>query len=731
MSFLNIILLGGMAAFSLPLIIHILNKRRFKQVQWGAMHLLAPVVRKNNQRIRLEQLLLLLIRMAIPLVLALCLARPVLTSMRKYGENAKTSTVFLLDDSFSMQDGTPARSNFARAREEIGMALDDMRDGSDSSVILFGGRPEGVLDGPTSSRDNLASQLKLERSGGNPVSVGGGLLAAAAELDKMEHAARDVVIISDFQSSDWGDAQAPARKGALEQFRKLKIYPNLTLYQMGDGPRENASIESVDLSSLILGVGQRVVLRANLKNHGKTGYPDLVVVFKVDGAEQRSSRVTLAPGQESQVLFSHTFAEAGSHYVEVTTAADSLKADNTFVKSLQVWDEVPVLLVDGAPSPEALEGEAAFLALALQPFGSAGGDLNDLITSQLVDPGGLNENSLKGKRVVVLANVTELHGGAVGALSKFVADGGGLIIFPGDRVKLDWYNRELFRGGEGLMPQEFVGLAGGASAGAREARETKIVNQNFSHPAFAFFNNPRNGTLDVASFSNWFQLGVSGESAGEIPAALAGETQVIARFDTGEPFLVERPFGEGRVILAAAPADASWSNLPTQPIYLPVMQRLVTYLAASVEPPRNVDAESKLVAFLPESAAGKELSMTKPSGSEELVAVRKEGARGIVEFSDTSDPGIYRLTDGDGRAQYFAVNLDRRESDIRTLDEDQMKSLAIEMEANLVTDWDGYTSLDKVRRTGIEFWKPLLYVVLALVFAELFYQQWLGRRKLR
>ncbi len=545
MSFLNIILLGGMAAFSLPLIIHILNKRRFKQVQWGAMHLLAPVVRKNNQRIRLEQLLLLLMRIAIPVILALCLARPVLTSLRKYGENAKTSTVFLLDDSFSMQDGTPARSNFARAREEIALALDGMRDGSDSSVILFGGRPEGVLDEPTSSRDNLAARVKLERSERNPVSVGGGLLAAAAELEKMEHAARDVVVISDFQTTDWGDAQAPARQSALEQFRKLKIYPNLTLYQMGDGPRENASIQSVDVSALILGVGQRVVLRANLKNHGKTSYPDLVVVFKVDGEEQRSSQVTLAPGQESQVLFTHTFEEAGSHHVEVTTAADSLKADNTFVKSLQVWDEVPVLVVDGDPSAEALEGEADFLELALQPFGSAGGSLNDLITSQVVDRGGLNQNSLADKRVVVLANVAELDGAAVDALIKFVDEGGGLIIFPGDRVKVDWYHRELFREGKGLLPQELVGLAGGASAAPREATETRLTNQNFAHPAFAFFNDARNGKLDSAIFSNWFRLGVSEASAWKVPPSLGKDLQVIARFDTGEPYLVERSVRRG------------------------------------------------------------------------------------------------------------------------------------------------------------------------------------------
>ena len=731
MSFLNIILLGGMAAFSLPLIIHILNKRRFKQVHWGAMHLLAPVVRKNNQRIKLEQLLLLLMRIAIPIILALCLARPVFTSMRKYSENAKTSTVFLLDDSFSMQDGTPARSNFNRAREEIALALDEMRDGSDSSVILFGGRPEGVLDEPTTSRDNLASKLKLERSDRNPVSVSGGLLAAAAELDKMEHAARDVVIVSDFQATDWGDAQAPARESALDQFRKLKIYPNLTLYQMGDGPRENASIESVEVSSLVLGVGQRVSLRANLKNHGKTSYPDLVVVFKVDGKEQRSSQVTLAPGQESQVLFTHTFEEAGSHHIEVTTAADSLKADNTFVKSLQVWDEVPVLVVDGDPSDEPLEGESAFLEIALQPFGSAGGDLNDLITSEVVNQWGLNENSLRGKRVVVLANVPELDGGALNSLRKFVEDGGGLVIFPGDKVKADWYHRELFRDGKGLMPQEFVGLAGTGVAKTREALETKIVNQNFGHPAFAFFNDPRNGKLDEASFTNWFRLGLTDQSVGKVPPSLKKELQVIARFDTGEPFLVERPVGEGRVILSAVPADAGWSNLPTQPVYLPIVQRLVTYLAASVEPPRNVSAEAKLVAFLPESMAGKSATITKPAGGEESVSIREEGSRSLVEYTDTSAPGIYTLVDPDGVEHFFAVNLDRKESDIRTLDEDEMKDLAIEMEANLVTNWDEYTSLDKIRRTGIEFWKPLLYIVLALVFGELFYQQWLGRRKLK
>ena len=185
------------------------------------------------------------------------------------------------------------------------------------------------------------------------------------------------------------------------------------------------------------------------------------------------------------------------------------------------------------------------------------------------------------------------------------------------------------------------------------------------------------------------------------------------------------------MILSAVPADADWSNLPTQPVYLPIMQRLVTYLAASVEPARNVSAESKLLAFLPASQIEKKVTVTKPGGGEDIVEVKKEGARGVFEYMDTSDPGIYQMVDADGKNYFFAVNLDRAESDIRTLDEDEVRALAIELGANLVTDWDEYANLDKVRRTGVELWRPLLYVVLALIFAELFYQQWLGRRRLR
>ena len=77
MTFLNFALLGGVAALGIPIIIHLFHKSRFQVVKWGAMHLLETVIRTNQRRIRLEQLILLIIRAAIPALLALLMARPV------------------------------------------------------------------------------------------------------------------------------------------------------------------------------------------------------------------------------------------------------------------------------------------------------------------------------------------------------------------------------------------------------------------------------------------------------------------------------------------------------------------------------------------------------------------------------------------------------------------------------------------------------------------------------
>ncbi len=732
MSFTNPFLLGGIAAFSIPLIIHLLNKRRFKVVEWGAMHLLAPIIKKNHRRIELEQLLLLLLRIGIPILLALCLAQPVLTKLRTYHENDKLSTVFLLDNSFSMQDGSSAQSNYARAKGEIGQALKEMRKGSDASVVLMGGAPLPMTDEPSTALDNVTKKLKAEERVADPADVAESLQHGVSELERMVHPGREIVLVSDFQKSDWQDADAVTRRSALEKLLEMPVRPNVTLYQIADGPRENACLHSIDVSALILGAGQPVSIRANLKNYGDTSYPDLMVYFKVDGVEKRSSQLTLGPRQDAQVLFTVAFETPGDHSVEISMDADALKADNSFVASFPVWESVPVLLVNGDPGSN-FTGETDFLEIALQPFGAAGAkDLSDLVVSKTIEPNQLREDTLKGQRVVVLANVEKLDNGQVEHLEKYVRDGGGLIIFPGDRINAKWYNEDFFRKGEGLLPRQFTAFSGKGYGGGEGATQESahIVSEVYTHPAFAFFNDSRNGKLSEPEFTTWLRIGLLGVEGSEGAAATSKGLLELAKLDSGDPFAVDRQVGEGRVIQCAVPADADWGNLPTQPAYLPMMQRMVTYLAASVDPPRNLASGDKLVAFLPVEMEGQESVLKDPAGVDHVIKVKKEGARGTVTYNDTVAPGLYTLTAPDKTTRVFAVNLSREESDIAVLSETEMRALADEMEASYVRNHTEFRALDEARRSGIGIWKPILFGLLLLLFGEILYQQWIARRTL-
>ena len=727
MSFLNSILLGGIAAFMIPLVIHLLNKRRFRTVHWGAMHLITPLLKKNNRRINLEQILLLLLRVAIPIVLALCLARPVYNGVRKFKGDEKTSTVFVLDDSFSMQDGTAAQSNFAKARAEVAKTIKSMRDGSDASIITMGGRPSPLLAEPTVALEDLSAALRDAPGGSGVARVAESIQNTQSEFAKMTHGAREVVFVSDFQERDWVEAAA-SRRNALDQMFDMPIPPNLTLFRVSGGSGENVSIETVLVSSLVLGAGQKFSVRAELKNHGETSYPDLTVFFKVNGEEKRSSQVTLGAGQSAQALFTHTFDQAGSHFIEVSMDADALEADNRFVAAFPVWDEVPVLLVDGSPSPRPLGGETDYLQIALRPFASARAELSDLVRSEAIRASELDANRIEGKRVVVLANVERLGNHQLEQLEQFVQDGGGLLVFPGDEIDIDWYDRQFFKDGKGLLARQYTDLLAPATRGAEPAR---ISGENLEHPALAFFNDPENGSLGEAEFDSWYRMGLSEELGSKVSPTDDRELITLARFVNRDPYLLERQFGEGRVLQCAAPADADWSTLPGKPVYLPLMQRLVTYLAASVDPPRNLASGQKLVAVLPADLAGGQAVIEDPTGTRHQFEITRSGSRAIAEFDDTSRPGIYTLTTPGQPAgiYHFAVNLDRRESDLLVLDERGVRELADEMDAAYVTSFEDYVALDRQRRYGIEYWKPLLYLLVAFLFLELFYQQWIARRR--
>ena len=716
MSFMNLALVGGAAAAAIPILVHLISKSQHREVKWGAMHLIELTLKSQQRRLRFEHWLLMLLRCAIPILLALCMARPILKGTAALWSNAKTSLLVVLDNSYSLDFKGAGGTNFEKARDTAAELVQELQRGSDVNVVLMSDPKTPLYDTSVFNTEAVAEELQAMQAGFGQAQVSTALEHGAEQLLKMNHPHREVVLISDFQRISWPteEGEAALRTRVGQQLQGLEMPPNLTLFHVGVEGRENVCVETVSTSHLLLGINQTVTVQASLRNYGERNHEALRVIFHADGKPVDEQQIPLGAGERRQVRFRHSFDTPGSHVIEVATDADSLKADNIFRASIPVWDKVPVLVINGAPDPEPLKGETDFLQIALQPYREGGEpDLVDLLETRIINVADFNAAAIGDTRVVVLANVNQLQRSQLNELQTFVKDGGGLMIFGGDQLDQRWYNEQLLP--YGLLPARL-----GEVADKRNDPEpfTRMVVQRFDHPALKIFSNPRNGDLASAEVRQWHRTVEDPDNELVRP---------LARLETGDAFLLEKIYGNGRVLFCATACDDAWSSLPLRPFFVPFSQRLCTYLASSVMPSRNLGVNEKAVAHFPADQAGQEVVVTDTENEQYTLPIELRGGRGVATFEETARPGLYTMQGPTGEAIHFVVNTRRSESDLKQLTQEERRGVAVAMNADLVQDLGEYRDLDHTRRFGQEIWKPIFALVLFFLFFEL----WLERRMAR
>ncbi len=727
MTFLNRALVFGAAALLIPLVIHILNRSRFRTVEWGAMHLLDSVIKVNHKRFRIDQLILLLIRCAIPVLLALCLARPVLTGSRLLEGDAPVSLVILLDTSYSMDAVDPAGTRFESAVDAACEIISATGRGSEIAVILTGGRPTPLFDQPVFDSEAVIRRLKLQQAGYGASDIQASLDEAIATLSGMSNARRELIVISDFQPADWDPVGSNSAESIRQQVAAMPVKPELTLLQIGTQVIGNISVDSLEFPRRTLGVGQQLAVRANVRNHGDTEVDNVRVTMKTDGFESAISQISLAPNGTTQTLFPCTFEAPGSHVMEVEVIADDpLVTDNRFAAAVTIWESIPVLLVDGDPSSQPLQSETDYLSVALTPYTFGRVRLADLIETQTVQAKEIKEELLKTTRVVVLANVSKLTDAQLKLLTAYVQDGGALLVCAGNKVDLNWYREKMFVNGSGLLPLPFGTPSGKIEETGKSAR---IVSQHFDYPALEFFNDAANGDLSTAEIRRWYQLSepVLSDPVSEVDD-IHSDVTVIARLDTGDPLLVERRFGEGTVLQLATSCDADWSDLPLRPFYVPLMQQLVTTMASRISPPQNINTGDPAVALLStEGTTSTSFSMLTPTGTRIAMQSVPQGKLQLARFDGTQRPGIYAMSTPSTETIHFVAETSRNESDLNRLETPALLLLGEKMGATLVESPAKYLEQDRLRRHGREIWKYVLAALLMFMFLELVLQQRFAR----
>jgi hypothetical protein len=712
--FANLPMLAGLGAASIPIVIHLLNRRKFRETPWAAMQFLLAAIRKNYRRMRLEQWLLLAVRTLLVVLLVLALAKPYLESLGAIPVLAgqRTHRVLVLDGSLSMAYAPAETDRFDQAKALAAQLVKDARRGDAISVVLMADPPRIIIGDPSPNHDEVLKELRdvvMPHGGTN-------LTATFEAIDRVLAAStinqKEVVFLTDLQAASWRPSGGAddGLKRVLAKFEARKA--RSVVIDLGKAGGENRAVTDIRLASPIVTAGSTAAVQATVRNFGPAKVEGASVRLLIDGQVGPEQVVDLPVGEDVSLQFSPPFNSPGDHLVEALIDDDPLKLDNHRWLAVPVREFVNVLLVDGDPKTQVFQAETDYLAQALNPAVESPGTPSPIKT-EVVPESQLSRPDLATFDAVVLANIAQFTEAEVAALDAYLKQGGGVVVFGGDQVMPDNYNRYLFAEGKGLLPAAIGPTVGGTDAKSGEGFSFDTLG--FRHPIVAPFAgaDPKVvAGLTLVKTWQYHKLALPKDSPARVALAFGS--------GGGDPAVIEMPRHRGVVIQVATSADAGWTNWPLHRSYPPVMERIILQAAAGRANERNIRVGQPFEQALPPSGAEAPVTVVRPDGRSMPSKLRAAGDVSQLHFEDTDLSGAYQVRVGPPLAldATFAANPDPAESDPAKLDGRGLAESLPGWKFAYFTDWQGLTrNAASVSLRG-ELHRYLLYAVLALLLVE-------------
>lgn len=714
LSFLNTPLLWGMALAAIPIIIHLLFRRRFRRVDWAPMHYLKLSIQRNRRRVRIEQLLLLLLRTLLILLLFFFVARPMIhaAGLGKWlGGRGRTSQILLIDDSLSMGYRDGGRSAFDRAKE-LALSLLESIGPKDRFTLVLASQPDKpLLREVELANHDEATQIISRLEPTDTFISWEPVVQALDELIRTgSYPIRDVTLITDLRRPGWDETISPIGTRWSSQQIEMRIF------DAGSDRTANIALEDLKQVDRLAMVGTAVQFEAVVHNAGERELRDADANWTIDGKPTVVRLPTIAPGETARVPLTATFQEKGSHHIEFALPDDELPADNRRSGVCEVRDQVNILLVDGEPSSEPLGGEVDFLALAL----AIGASDTDAFHVQVVTDSEWATLPAAGSDLVVLANVGSITPEQVTQLERQVTSGVGLMIFPGEQLDAANYTQLLYRDGEGLLPAAPETIADEEASG--------VVLEGGAPGPLDALQQLSPAVLERIKVRRFLQVRLSEKEHPDV--------RILARWNNADssPAAIEKQFGRGQVVLWTVTADKQWTDWPTEPSYVLGMREACAATVRSDEGQRTITAGDPLRLALPQ---GEQLSSAPPTvetpDAEKPQAAHVEetsNERALV-YADTRHAGLYKLAwsviGSDDRQEPFAVVPDRRESQLMRITPEQLRGLWGTFEPQIISAISAADAPLAVR--GQEIWRTLALGMLGLLVVESCFATWAGRQR--
>jgi hypothetical protein len=713
MTFLNPLVLFGLAAAAIPVILHLLNRRKLRTIEFSTLRFLKELQHSSLRRLKLRQWLLLIIRTLLIATLVFAFARPALRGSLAgaLGSRAHSSMVLLLDDSPSMS-----------VRNERGMLLTQARDAASRLLALAGEGDRIALASFSSLKTDSgalsygtpdAAQSALERIQPSQITLplGSSFPPLTKLLATTQDANLEVYILTDGQAS-----QFEGRTDGTDSTAAPPMEARFFLVRIPAGPQQNAGVTRAGIESRILAKNRPSEIDVSIRNYGTEPLRQALVSVYLDGARVVQQSVDVAPKATAVLKMTVVPKRAGILPGYVTLEDDALEADNTrsFVAT------IPEKLTVVATGPSAADQKFPLLALTL------GGDslIAARIAATRISPDQIPFTDLARCDVVLLFGTGSLSPSQGATLAGFVRRGGGLVVFPGRDLNAGTFNDFLWKP-LGIPPWNPPRTAD--SSGQSQASFISFASVDYAHPIFnGLFEEGRGSKRRLPAVESPRIHRTAGMKISERGLA-------VITLGNGEAFLSEYRSGPGKVLVFAVEGGTEWSDFPLKGIFVPLMHRAVAYLASPSEADTGVLVGSPVRFALPSRTSEPGgYRITSPSGIEERVAPRSTSGGSLIEFSSspTAETGVYSLRADDADHSNSpiiaarAVVLSESEGDLRPASDDELAAFWKRHHVEPVTVKNlspdtAFEATVQQSRFGVELWKYLAALALLLAIAEM------------
>ncbi len=710
MTFLNPLVLFGLVAAAIPLILHLLNLRKLRTIEFSTLTFLKELQQTKIRRLKLRQILLLIVRTLLIIVIILAFARPALrgTILGTIGTNAHSSVVFILDDSFSMTVSDEHGEYFKQAKDATVRLIELLKEGDEAYLVKLSDVPKATIDPATHEFSTLRKVVGESEVSPIRRPLDEALRLCAKLLQRSRNANKEVYIVSDMQATlIRGRAEESLAANLFDEQAKLFVV------EIGSKAGTNAGLDSVAMKTTIFEREKPTTIYASMRNFNSVRLNDYVVSVFLDGTRAAQRSLPVEAWGSASIDLEAVPKHAGFIEGYAELEHDATEQDDRRYFSFYIPERISVAIIGNTPS------DYQFIQLALEASKNEANP--SLLSVQQTSVQKFALLDLKDIDVLVIADLTTLSVSDAQKIQSFVERGGGLVLFP-----------------QSTLPQTAginSPLLSALAIPAIDRVSTYVVENgvafqkvDLDHPLFTSIferDQLRRGQEPQRIESPAITISLNRRTGKQ------GRT--IISLTDGSTLLSEHSVGNGKILFFSLAPVLTWSDFPLKGIFAPLVHRSIVYTSS-----RSEKVPSSLVGDEPtvtvrRGAAGSpdaQYTLVQPDGTQERIRPSEQSSsnigRSALSFTlkRLDQPGFYRIENGPSLLTVFAANVDARESDTRKMTHDEFMKAGARLGiparvVQFVQPGDQLQTAVMQSRFGVELWRYCIALALLLALTEM------------